>query len=161
MPFTHVFAVCFTECPWTSLVEHAKKYSPYGIGFKKDFIFNCGGSPALYVRRDLLSKDNWLDCLDKELHYLLTPFWPIYASKKGAKGKLPPQYKVYDYTHEREWRLPNDLCFSKDDIEFIVVDTYEDIEDIRNKISGLSYEKFLTIQSYLVTEKLWPVHKID
>ena len=28
-------AVCFTECPWGSLLRHAEKYSSYGIGFTK------------------------------------------------------------------------------------------------------------------------------
>ncbi len=30
-------AVCLTECPWTSLIEHTKQYSPFGIGFSKKF----------------------------------------------------------------------------------------------------------------------------
>ena len=38
LPWTGKRAVCLTECPWTSLVDHTKQYSPYGIGFKKDFI---------------------------------------------------------------------------------------------------------------------------
>lgn len=35
LPWTGKKAVCFTECPWGSLLRHAKAYSPYGIGFTK------------------------------------------------------------------------------------------------------------------------------
>ena len=28
MPWTSSKAVCFTECPWTSLIDHARRYSP-------------------------------------------------------------------------------------------------------------------------------------
>jgi hypothetical protein len=26
-------AVCFTECPWSSLLDHANTYSSFGVGF--------------------------------------------------------------------------------------------------------------------------------
>ena len=39
MPWTGCRAVCFTECPWSSLIDHTEKYSSYGIGFEKSFIF--------------------------------------------------------------------------------------------------------------------------
>lgn len=43
-------AVCFTECPWASLITHTHQYSSYGIGFTKNFIFSKGGGPVYYVR---------------------------------------------------------------------------------------------------------------
>ena len=39
MPWTGSLAACFTECPWSSLIEHTTNYSPYGIGFKKNYVF--------------------------------------------------------------------------------------------------------------------------
>ena len=39
MPWTGSHAVCFTECPWSSLIEHTNAYAPFGIGFNKQFIF--------------------------------------------------------------------------------------------------------------------------
>lgn len=36
LPWTNKPAVCFTECPWSSLLRHADRYSPYGIGFSKN-----------------------------------------------------------------------------------------------------------------------------
>lgn len=52
MPWTGRLAVCFTECPWSSLLDHAKDYSPYGIGFNKPHVFASGGGPVYYVRAD-------------------------------------------------------------------------------------------------------------
>lgn len=39
VPWTKGPAVCFTECPWTSMTNHANNYSPYGIGFTKKYIY--------------------------------------------------------------------------------------------------------------------------
>ena len=39
MPWTKSHAVCFTECPWTSLIDHTTAYSPFGLGFSKPLIF--------------------------------------------------------------------------------------------------------------------------
>src|SRR5205809_2349084 len=53
MPYTGKRSVCFTECVWASLLDHAEMYSRYGIGFKKSFLFENGGGPAFYMRQDL------------------------------------------------------------------------------------------------------------
>lgn len=52
MPWTHANAVCFTECPWSSLIAHTKQYSQYGIGFTKSTIFAKHGGPVYYMRPD-------------------------------------------------------------------------------------------------------------
>src|SRR5437763_1740339 len=46
--------VCFTECTpggVETLIAQGR-YEPWGIAFKKDFIFRNGGGPAFYVRGD-------------------------------------------------------------------------------------------------------------
>ena len=48
MPWTNRPAVAFTECPWGSLLDHTKQYSPYGVGFTKAHLFAAGGGPAIY-----------------------------------------------------------------------------------------------------------------
>ena len=48
--------VCFTECPWSSLLKHFNNYSPYGVGFTKRHVFAAGGGPVYYVRRDHWNK---------------------------------------------------------------------------------------------------------
>src|SRR5258708_39476114 len=56
MPWTNKLAVCFTECTWPSLLGHAERYSPYGLGFEKAFIFATGGGPAIYLPPHLLER---------------------------------------------------------------------------------------------------------
>jgi hypothetical protein len=46
MPWTRSRAVCMTECPWSSLIDHTTQYSPFGIGFSKKFTFALNGSPV-------------------------------------------------------------------------------------------------------------------
>lgn len=59
LPWVNSNAVCFTECVWASLLEHASHYSCYGLGFKKEFIFQNNGNPVFYIRPSLLEKQLW------------------------------------------------------------------------------------------------------
>jgi hypothetical protein len=153
LPWTGKQAVCLTECPWTSLIDHTKQYSPYGIGFNKKFIFVAGGAPAYYVRADYFRHQEWSD-------YALTfvtPFWPQYAA---VKKKRELGFKICDYTHEREWRVPHDLDFEYSDIEFIVLKNYEDMAKFPKELKDeIGREKFLLMDNYTKVEELWPVHK--
>lgn len=40
--------VCFTDIPLNFCDEHTERYGKFGIGFKKAFVKNVGGNPALY-----------------------------------------------------------------------------------------------------------------
>ncbi len=154
LPWNKKNAVCLTECPWTSLLIHAKHYSPYGIGFNKAFIFGTGGAPAFYVRADYFEKQKWAD----HIYTFVTPFWPSYRPKKK---NATTSFKTIDYTHEREWRVPHDLTFNYDDIEFIVVNTYEDMAKFPAELKdSIGREKFLIMEIYNNIERLWPVHNI-
>lgn len=159
-PWTKAPAVCFTECPWSSLMAHTSHYSPYGIGFNKAFIFGCGRAPVLYVRLDILGKRDWKECIpetESNLWSFLTPFWPAYAPKKIQKEYPKP----CDFTHEREWRVAKNLYFKEEHVEFITVNTYDDIADVRELLPNVSLDRILTIQEYRTIETLWPVHRID
>src|SRR5690242_8310504 len=83
LPYTDRKAVCFTECPWSSLLGHADKYSSYGIGFKKEVLFSAGGGPVHYIRQDLFDKQrnhgNQGKGFCEELYTMMTPFHPSYA----------------------------------------------------------------------------------
>lgn len=46
MPHTDAPCVCFTECVWGSLLDHAERYSCYGIGFRKEALFRSEGGPV-------------------------------------------------------------------------------------------------------------------
>jgi hypothetical protein len=154
MPWTGSHAVCFTECPWTSLLDHTKSYSPYGIGFKKGLIFSRNGSPVFYVRADQYDKQNW----HPHLRAFVTPFWPAYRPKSLDSKS---EFKTCDYSHEREWRVPHDFQFEYDQIEFVVVDKYEDLAKFpRDLKDAIGREKFLLMDNYRKIETLWPVHNL-
>ena len=154
MPWTGSHAVCFTECPWSSLLDHTKNYSPYGIGFSKKFIFAMNGAPVYYVRADQFKKQQWHD----HLKAFATPFWPKYRPK-SIDNKV--KFIDCDYLHEREWRVPHDLSFEYQQIEFVILNTYEDMAQFPKELKdAIGREKFLLMDNYKMIEKLWPVHNL-
>lgn len=154
MPWTGTHAVCLTECPWSSLIDHTNVYSPYGIGFNKQFIFSRNGGPVYYVRADQYEKQEW----HEHLKAFVTPFWPSYRPKSINQKKT---FTTCDYTHEREWRVPHDLSFEYSQIEFIILDKYEDMAKFPKELKdAIGRDKFLLMDNYKMIEKLWPVHNL-
>lgn len=154
LPWTGRHAVCFTECPWSSLIGHSKTYSPYGIGFNKSFIFGTGGGPAYYVRKDHWDKQTWED----HIQTFVTPFWPHYRT---AKQKANVNFKTVDYSHEREWRVPHDLLFDYKHVEFVILKNYEDMAKFPQELkNSIGRDKFILMEIYTNIEKLWPVHNL-
>lgn len=154
LPWTNRNAVCFTECPWSSLIDHSQIYSAYGIGFSKSFIFATGGGPAFYVRKDLWDKQQWAP----HIKTFVTPFWPEYRTSAQRKEI---NFKTVDYSHEREWRVPHNLKFEYSDIEFIVVKRYEDMAKFPSALkNAIGRDKFIILEVYTNIERLWPVHNL-
>ena len=155
MPWTGCRAVCFTECPWSSLIDHTERYSSYGIGFEKSFVFSRNGSPVYYVRADQYEKQNWHD----HLKPFVTPFWPAYVPNKKRDQITFP---LCDYTHEREWRVPHDLPFEYENIAFIILKNYTDMAQFPKEFKdAIGREKFILVDDYKNIERLWPVHKYE
>ena len=156
LPWTGRLAVCLTECPWSSLIDHADRYSPYGIGFTKPHVFAAGGGPVYYVRADHWDKQNW----DPHLKTFATPFWP---------GYRPPVLKTdahlggstVDYSHEREWRVPHDFRFEYHHIAFVIVASYKDMAEFPQSLKDeIGRDKFIIMDVYKNIENLWPVHNL-
>lgn len=154
MPWTGCPAVCFTECPWSSLLDHTERYSPYGIGFEKSFVFSRNGSPVYYVRADQYEKQEWHD----HLKPFVTPFWPSYRPKSINSKK---SFQTCDFSHEREWRVPHNLPFEYNNITFIILKDYEDMAQFPRELKdAVGRDKFILMENYKNIESLWPVHKI-
>ena len=157
IPWVGRNAVCFTECPWSSLIDHATHYSSYGVGFNKPLVFAAGGGPVYYVRADHWDKQDW----DEHLKTFVNPFWPAYRPKK-LRGNEYLSGKTIDYSHEREWRVPHDFTFSLDVVEFIILPTYNDMAQFPKELKdAIGREKFLLMEVYRTIERLWPVHNIE
>jgi len=87
--------VCFSEAPLTSLrgglvnPDAYSRYSPFGIIFKKRWIFDQGGRPVIY------QTDEEFDLLPEELRWRHVRY-------------EPNRERPIDFTWEREWRIKCD-----------------------------------------------------
>ena len=168
MPWTKRRAVAFTECPFWSLLDHAKRYSPYGIGFTKSHLFAAGGGPAIYMRADLFEKqkefhhkdnNNWKG-FHPHLFAFVTPFSPEYAPTTYLDTAWRGQ-KPVDYSHEREWRCPHDFTFELDQVRFVTVKSYEDVARFPSDLKdAIGRDRFIILDVYHQIESLWPTHNI-
>lgn len=165
MPWTNHPAVCFTECTWTSLFDHANCYSRYGLGFRKQFLFANDGGPAIYMTPALLARQKehvGEDAMpfDDELFSFVTPFAPKYMPQ-AYRQQYWVGKKIADYSHEREWRVPHDLPFAPGDVAFVVVDTYEDMAKAPAALKdAVGRENWLIMSNWERVEELWPVHQV-
>jgi len=157
MPWTGAKAVCLTECPWSSLISHTKQYSPYGIGFNKPFVYSRHGGPVFYIRPDHFKRQKEKGAFDEQVWPFVTPFSPSYRPL-SLKKSFP---STVDYSHEREWRVPHDLPFEYNNIEFVILNDYHDMAVFPKELKdAIGREKFILVENYEHVEKLWPVHII-
>lgn len=165
MPWTNRPAVCFTECTWASLLDHATRYSRFGVGFHKRFLFSRGGGPAIYMTPGLLEHQKKhvgaaTQPFGDVLYSFMTPFCPPYAPR-AYRDKFWKRSKSVDFTHEREWRVPHDLDFKLADVAFVIVAKYEDMAAAPAALKdAIGRDKWLLIDNYAQIEKLWPVHRV-
>ncbi len=153
MPWTRRAAVCFTECVWGSLLDHATEYSSYGIAFAKSFLFQDGGGPAFYMRQDLYHQQEknlgWHD----DVWAFITPFVPEYASQEHRDEYW--RRSPLDYTREREWRVAHDLHFGSTDVAFVIVASHGDAAQIPTSIPR---DSILLMDNYRRVNQLYPWH---
>jgi hypothetical protein len=119
--------VAFTESSQASVLRLISegRYTPWGIGFSKQSIFDRGGGPVLYVRGD--EWDAATAALPDPLRARIVRFWPG-ATWEGGDPLLFDAQQLPDtlanpseWLHEREWRVPHDVTFDWGDVEFLIV----------------------------------------
>lgn len=90
-------AVCFSEIPLSGIKHFAKngsedsRYRFYGIAISKGAAFKCGGRPVIYLPDN---EGNWIPPEEKWRHVRF-------------------EYDLVDHTHEREWRIKDNLDLSE------------------------------------------------
>lgn len=111
-----IAAVCFQDAPLQSVghnVWHEQnlrklekqeitRYQACGLMFQKNYIYKKGGRPVIYDNTDTAKK------------YLPeNEWWRIVKLELGDEN-------IVDWTHEREWRIPNDLEFDLKKVAIIL-----------------------------------------
>jgi hypothetical protein len=160
MPWTGKPSVCFTECVWGSLLDHATTYSSFGVGFHKSFLFANDGGPAVYIRQDVYQAQIDAGGFADEVWPFITPFVPAYASDEHRERFWrPPKPFPLDYTREREWRVPRDLYFDLVNVAFVIVASEVESQMIDPPIRAtLGPMKILFMNNYRLINAIWPWH---
>lgn len=57
-------AVCFCDIPVADLQTHSKKYSRFGLSFRKEFLVKQGANPIFYVAKDSLTLPVYRDIFE-------------------------------------------------------------------------------------------------
>jgi hypothetical protein len=120
--------VAFTESSQTSVLRLISegRYTSWGIGFSKQFIFEQGGGPVLYIRGD--EWDAATAVLPDPARARAVRFWPGAAWEEGDPLTFDGVQQLPDslanesqWLHEREWRVPHDVTFDWADVKFLIV----------------------------------------
>lgn len=97
---------------------------------------------------------------EPRLYAFMTPFMPPYAPKE-YRDKFWQKAKSIDYSHEREWRVPHDLDFELEHVEFVIVASYSDMACAPKQLKdGIGRDRWLIMDNYARIEQLWPVHRL-
>ncbi|MGG1164806.1 DUF2971 domain-containing protein [Bacillus mycoides] len=115
-------AVCFQDAPMSGIVQNIVheeefrkelggkiRYRGIGIAFSKSYIFRNGGRPVLYEEKSkakiMLPREEW---------------WRI------VNFNLVQDDNIIDWTHEREWRMPEDeFHFDVSDVVVLLPNTQQ------------------------------------
>ncbi|PWN12155.1 DUF2971 domain-containing protein [Bacillus thuringiensis] len=109
-------AVCFQDMPLSGVCQNTlfeqlrnkeemqRRYVPLGIAFPKKYVFQKGGRPVLYEKKDIAKE-------------ILPPeeWWRI------VNFDLDDEKNIIDWTHEREWRVKGDFEFDLKEATILLV----------------------------------------
>ncbi|MDA3798762.1 MAG: hypothetical protein PF692_06755 [Kiritimatiellae bacterium] len=101
-------AVCFQDAPLHAICQNVyfeekfqntnpnikTRYRAVGLAFPKDYVYRSGGRPVIYEKTN-----------DAKLLLPVSEWWRI------VNFDLDDSDNFIDWTHEREWRVPNDFEF--------------------------------------------------
>ncbi|MGH7168883.1 MAG: hypothetical protein ACRELG_01210 [Gemmataceae bacterium] len=127
-------AVCFSETPVTVMMRLFRqaecdrktrmflKWKPYGLSFLKVVLYQeYGGRPVLYLSQE-------------EYHRLvIATGWEAETAWRVVNFDYTSWDAAVDFTHEREWRTPGDVCFATlqgDGRPLAVVDKMSEREEL-------------------------------
>jgi hypothetical protein len=114
-PTQHLrMSACFSEVPIDQIDRLAARRGRYGIGFRRSFVQSKGGGRVWYAE-------------EPQRALVFDSFNHIYRTdtdRTNPLWKLTPFIDdvspAYDFTWEREWRVPGGLSFELSDVAFLV-----------------------------------------
>jgi hypothetical protein len=108
-------SACLSEVPIDQIDRLAARRGRFGIGFKRDFVQNRGGARVWYAE-------------GLQSNHLFEAFKEIRRSdptRAHAMWKLTPFIddvsSAYDFTWEREWRVPGGFKFDHSQVAFLII----------------------------------------
>jgi hypothetical protein len=146
--------VAFTESSQASVLRliGEGRYTPWGIGFSKQFIFDQDGGPVMYVRGD--EWDAATAALPDPLRARIVRFWPGATWEEGdpllfdGVRQLPDALaNPSEWLHEREWRVPRDVVFGWGDVKFL---GQQRVPELRRQ-GGLATDNGVCVASHCPT----------
>jgi len=107
-------SACFSEIPVDQIDRLANRRGRYGIGFKRTFVQAAGGGRVWYAE----------DPQRRLTFEAFDHFWRTDTTRVNPLWKLTPFIDDvtpgYDFTWEREWRVPGGLPFQLHDVAFLI-----------------------------------------
>jgi len=95
-------AVCLTESTISNWQEIKDTHGEYGFVFRKSEIIRLDGAPVISLPQSVI------DEMKRRGEAIPQTLWP-YITKLLLPS--PTSQRKIDFLHEREWRVPQDICF--------------------------------------------------
>ena len=126
--------VCFTEAPLTQIKQLVSKIEgrkiqlkPYGLAFWKDFLFELGSSPAIYINAKGTSISKFLIDNFDSIFKNAKSIKPLKEAEANNFKNIVHYYSLinvvkdkHDFLWEREWRHHGDFSFKYKDLVAII-----------------------------------------
>lgn len=124
-------SACLSEVPVDQIDRIATRRGHYGIGFRRDYIQSLGGARVWYAE-------------EPQRTLLFETFRALYrndSARENGLWKLTPFIDDvtpgYDFTWEREWRVPGGVRFDLSHVQFLILPRGADKELFRNPAPGV------------------------
>ncbi|HAU1639301.1 TPA: hypothetical protein JBJ29_13280 [Legionella pneumophila] len=130
--------ICFTETPPQLFNFLGRKYKPFGIMYKKEYIYLLGGRPVIYQS-------------DQE-------YWELSEQNRWRHVRFELDSDSFiDFTWEREWRLQqNALLLEPNEIDVVVPDE-EWADALINRFENdENYRYQMECMGYGENNAIWP-----
>lgn len=135
--------ICFTECTLPGFFSHAERFGRFGFVFSKQELFAKGARPCCYLDNEyyaLISEK----CEDEHKCNQIGDFSRLLGLCNLYQP--PGNGRIQDYTHDREWRLQDNLSLESTPPEMIVApqDHVDRVQELFPKLTIVPLDRLFT-----------------